>query len=133
MIGEYSCSYLLNSGKTCNRPCIRPEGCRFHWKSKKRVPCSDCGKPTGSISGRCPLHIRGYYVAQYYNRLRSIESANSNIQEGSKSHCSAIITYENILLAHKDALENLNITLCRECFHPIKADEGEYCDSCQPE
>jgi len=151
MIGEYSCSYLLNSGKTCNRPCIRPEGCRFHWKSKKRVPCSDCGKPTGSISGRCPLHIRGYYVAQYYNRLRSIESANSNIQEGSKSHdplgetesrifdpsplraCSAIITYENIMLAHKDALENLNITLCRECFHPIKADEGEYCDSCQPE
>jgi hypothetical protein len=124
MIGEYSCSYLLNSGKTCNRPCIRPEGCRFHWKSKKRVPCSVCGKPTGSISGRCPLHIRGYYVAQYYNRLRSIESANSNIRE---------ITYENILLAHKDALENLNITLCRECFHPIKADEGEYCDSCQPE
>jgi hypothetical protein len=60
--------------------------------------------------------------------LRSLLRNNSPLRA-----CSAIITYENILLAHKDALENLNITLCRECFHPIKADEGEYCDSCQPE
>ena len=70
MIGEYLCSYILNSGEMCARPCIRPEGCRFHWKSKKRYPCTDCGKPTGSTSGRCPLHIRGYYVSQYYHRFR---------------------------------------------------------------
>ena len=71
MIGKYSCPYLCNTGKACNRPCIRPEGCRFHRKSKKRIPCSDCGKPTASSCGRCPLHIRGYYVTQYYDRLRT--------------------------------------------------------------
>ena len=71
MIGEYSCPYLCNSGKACANACIRPEGCRFHWKAKKRVPCSDCGKPTASACGRCPSHIKGYYVVQYYNRLRA--------------------------------------------------------------
>jgi len=30
MKGEYNCPYLLYSGKTCGRACIRPEGCRFH-------------------------------------------------------------------------------------------------------
>ena len=70
MIGEYSCQYLSNSGKTCGRACIRPEGCRFHWKAKKRVPCSDCGKLTASACERCPAHIKGYYVVQYYQRLR---------------------------------------------------------------
>ena len=34
MIGEYSCPYLCNTGKACGNPCIRPEGCRVHWKSK---------------------------------------------------------------------------------------------------
>ena len=42
-------------------------------------------------------------------------------------------TYEEIIVAHRDKLAILNITLCRECFHPIKLEEGEYCDSCQPE
>ena len=49
---------------------MRPEGCHEHWKAKIRVPCSECGKPTGSTSGRCPLHVKGYYVIQYVNRLR---------------------------------------------------------------
>ena len=70
MIGEYSCSYLHNSGKTCGRPCMRSERCHEHWKAKIRVPCSECGKPTGSTSGQCPLHVKGYYVIQYVNRLR---------------------------------------------------------------
>jgi hypothetical protein len=115
MIGEYSCPYLCNTGKTCNNPCIRPEGCRFHWKAKKRVPCPDCGKPTSSACGRCPLHVKGYYVTQYYNRLRSER------------------TFEQIMVAHRDRLAILNITLCKECFLPIKMDEGEYCDNCRPE
>jgi len=42
-------------------------------------------------------------------------------------------TYEEIMVAHRDKLAILNITLCRECFHPIKLEEGEYCDSCQLE
>ena len=70
MIGEYSCPYLHNTGKTCDRPCIREEGCHEHWKAKVCVPCSICNKPTSSSSGRCPLHVKGYYVIQYYNRLR---------------------------------------------------------------
>ena len=43
------------------------------------------------------------------------------------------VTYEQIMATHRDTLANLNITLCRECFHPIKVEEGEYCDSCKPE
>ena len=71
MIGEYICLFYHNSGKICGRTCMRSEGYSYHWKAKKRVPCTDCGKPTGSTSGRCPLHIRGYYVVQYYDKLRA--------------------------------------------------------------
>ena len=70
MYGAYTCSYLHNSGAICGESCMRPEGCRFHYKAKKRFPCSECGKPTSSKSGRCPLHIRGFYVSQYYHRER---------------------------------------------------------------
>jgi hypothetical protein len=142
MIGEYSCPFLCNTGKACNNPCIRPEGCRFHWKAKKRVPCSDCGKPTASACGRCPDHVRGYYVTQYYERLRS-EGLRSEIgerlrlviQEIQKSLRSNMQkeTFEQLMFAHKDRLAILNITLCRVCLLPIKMDEGEYCDSCRPE
>jgi len=41
--------------------------------------------------------------------------------------------FEELMVTHRDALAKLNITLCRECFHPIKLEEGEYCDSCKPE
>ena len=142
MISEYSCSFLCNTGKACGNPCICPERCRFHWKSKKRLPCSDCGKPTASACGRCPDHIRGYYVTQHYNRLRS-ESLRSEMQERLQLVIQEIEkrlrseirerTYEEIMVAHRDKLAILNITLCRECFHPIKLEEGEYCDSCQSE
>ena len=57
---------------------MRPEGCHMHWKSKIRTPCTDCGKPTGSTSGRCPSHIRGYYVSQHYHRKRAILKTNQN-------------------------------------------------------
>ncbi|RHZ63689.1 hypothetical protein Glove_328g67 [Diversispora epigaea] len=70
MIGEYTCPFYHNSGKVCGKTCMRPEGCSYHWKAKIRTPCIECCKPTGSTSGHCPLHIRGYYVVQYYNRLR---------------------------------------------------------------
>ncbi|GBC40926.2 hypothetical protein GLOIN_2v1786344 [Rhizophagus irregularis DAOM 181602=DAOM 197198] len=43
MIGEYTCEYLHNTGKPCGRPCVRPEGCRIHWKTKSRFPCAVCG------------------------------------------------------------------------------------------
>src|SRR3954467_15356389 len=111
MIGEYSCPYLCNTGKACNNPCIRPEGCQFHWKAKKRVPCPDCGKPTSSACGRCPLHVRGYYVIQYYNRLRS-ESFRSEMQERLQLVIQVIQeslrseirerTFEQIMDAHRD-------------------------------
>ena len=71
MIGEYSCPFLYNTGKACENPCICPEGCQFHWKAKKRVPCSDCEKPTASAYGQYSLYVRGYYVIQHYIRLRS--------------------------------------------------------------
>lgn len=71
MIGEYSCPYLHNSGAICGKSCMCPEGCSLHKKAKKRFPCSECGKPNRSKSGRCRDHIRGFYVAEYYHRLRT--------------------------------------------------------------
>jgi hypothetical protein len=46
------------------------------------------------------------------------------------------VTYEQIMDRHRDTLANLNITLCRECFHPIKKEDNattEYCEDCRPE
>ncbi len=126
IIGEYSCPYLCNTGKACENACICPEGCWFHWKAKKRVPCFDCDKPTSSACGRCPLHIRGYYVTQYYNRLQSEIQEILQLEIREK-------TYEKIMVIYREAFANLNITLCRECFHLIKMEEEEYCDNCQPE
>lgn len=70
MLAKYTCDYLHNSGKVCGKACTRSKGCRLHHLAKKRYPCTDCGKPTGSDCGRCKLHKRGYYTIQYINRLR---------------------------------------------------------------
>ena len=70
MMASYTCDYLHNSGKTCDKACTRPEGCRLHFKTRKHWPCSECGKPTATACGRCAEHIRGYYVIKYYNKLR---------------------------------------------------------------
>ena len=40
------------------------------------------------------------------------------------------ITYDQIMTTHKDTLTNLGISLCKECFHPIKIEEGDYCEDC---
>ena len=66
--GKYTCEYIHNSGEVCGRGCRRPEGCYEHWRSKKRVLCDDCGKPTASACGRCKKHSKGYYVMQFYAR-----------------------------------------------------------------
>lgn len=77
MRGKYTCEYTHNSGEICGKKfCIRPEGCRLHYNRKERKPCEECGKLTSSVSGKCPEHIRGYYVTEYYRRLR--EKANKN-------------------------------------------------------
>ena len=70
MKADYICNYIHNSGKICGKACIRPEGCRLHYNTKNRYPCLECGKPTGSSSGRCYKHVRGYYQIQYYRKLR---------------------------------------------------------------
>ncbi|PKC01567.1 hypothetical protein RhiirA5_460760 [Rhizophagus irregularis] len=126
MISEYSCPFLCNTGKACGNSCIRPKGCRFHWKAKKRVPCSDCGKPTASACGQCPDHVRGYYVTQYYIRLRLelLERLRLEMRER---------TFDEIMVRHRDALAKLNISLCKECLLPIKLEEEVYCDSCRSE
>ncbi|RHZ79055.1 hypothetical protein Glove_152g49 [Diversispora epigaea] len=38
-------------------------------EAKKRIPCIDCSKSTGSFSSKCLIHIRDYYVSQFYYRL----------------------------------------------------------------
>ena len=44
-------------------------------------------------------------------------------------------TYEEIMDRHRDRLTDLNISLCRECFIPIKKENNtttEYCEGCIP-
>ena len=77
MHGEYFCPFIKFTGKTCGKSCMHKEGCSIYWKyvrklaDKQLIPCSECGKLTRSYSGRCPIHIRGFYTSQYYYRLRS--------------------------------------------------------------
>ena len=88
-----------------------------------------------------PTTCRGYYVVQYYDRLQS-ESLRSEIGERLRLVIQEIqkslrfnmqkVTFEQIMVAHRDRLAILNISLCREYFLPMKMDEGEYCDSCRP-
>ena len=134
MISKYSCPFLCNTEKACGNASTRPEGCRFHWKAKKRIPCSDCGKPTASACGRCPLHVRGYYVTRYYDRLRRDvgQSYASQFYDRLRSEIRER-SYEEIMLTYRNTLTNLNISLCRECLLLIKLGEEDYCDSCQPE
>jgi hypothetical protein len=70
MLALYICDYLHNSGKICGKACTRPEGCRLHYQVKKRYPCTDCGKPTGSACGRCKLHKGGYYMIRYFDKIK---------------------------------------------------------------
>ncbi|CAG8671984.1 5624_t:CDS:2 [Cetraspora pellucida] len=57
MHGGYICSYLHNSGKSCNRSCMHPDDCFLHRRAKKCVPCTFCTKPTASASGCCQAHV----------------------------------------------------------------------------
>ena len=41
------------------------------------------------------------------------------------------LTYENIMVRYKDKLDNINISLCRECFIPIEIEEDKYCTDCK--
>ncbi|PKK74864.1 hypothetical protein RhiirC2_774306 [Rhizophagus irregularis] len=111
--------------------------------ARKRLPCSEpgCNKPTGSASGRCRQHIRGYYQIQYVNRLRDNalmydqylarvqELANLNAQRRQENLIQPL-SYEQLMNSHRDRLEELNITLCRECLIPIGSEGGEYCNEC---
>ena len=77
MYGEYTCPFIRYSGEICGRSYMREDGCLIHWKyvqklaNKQHVPCSECGRFTRSYSGRCPAHIKGFYVSKHYQRLRS--------------------------------------------------------------
>jgi hypothetical protein len=45
------------------------------------------------------------------------------------------VTYEQIMDTHRDTLASLNISLCRECYMPIKKENNttEYCEECRSE
>ena len=40
MIGEYTCPFYHNSDEVCEKTCMKPEGCSYHWKAKRRIPCT---------------------------------------------------------------------------------------------
>ena len=65
-MGFYCCPYILRSGAVCDKGCYRPEGCKVHWNSPKRVPCIDCGKLTSSKYGACKKHAGKYRFREFY-------------------------------------------------------------------
>jgi hypothetical protein len=69
------------------------------------------------------LNFYSKFAIKFDYHLRD-NKLQSEIQERS---------YEEIMDAYRNRLTNLNISLCRECLLPIKLEEGDYCDSCQPE
>jgi len=68
----YRCSYILRTGKVCNRGCYRPEGCKVHWDSPPRVPCKECGKLTYSGYDYCDTHADKYRRRDRY-QLKKLE------------------------------------------------------------
>jgi hypothetical protein len=47
----------------------------------------------------------------------------------------SLLSYEQIMETHRDRLVELNITLCKNCFIPIKLEEEpehNYCNDCIP-
>ena len=68
MIGEYTYNFLKSSEEIYDRTCRIDKGYCYHKKVKHRVPCLECGKGTFSISGRCPKHIRSFYVGRHYQK-----------------------------------------------------------------
>ncbi|RHZ59331.1 hypothetical protein Glove_364g66 [Diversispora epigaea] len=109
MISEYTCQYIHNSGKICSALCTRPEGCRLHY------PCSDCEKPTASACERCKIHMRGYYVTSYYQRLHektySIENSHS------------IFTFDNANNLTENRTNNWTV-LYNSYYDEINVDSG---------
>ena len=135
MIGEYSCNYLLRTGKICGRTCRRPEGCFEHWKARERLPCRVCGKSTSSEPGLCRKHASGYYVTQYINRLRDramTQEFGNQIAQSRRKNLNHSLIYEQLMDKYGDRLIKLNISLCQECFMPIEKEEGEHCNECIP-
>ena len=66
----YWCTYILRTGEICGRGSYRPEGCGYHWKSPKRVPCKECGKITSSSYNACSLHAGKYRNMTHYYRKK---------------------------------------------------------------
>ena len=73
---KFICYYLFNTGEICGKRSTRPEGCRSHFKAKKRWPCSACGrptkidKPTGVDNGLCSYCNKSNYQIWHVNMLR---------------------------------------------------------------
>ena len=69
-MGFYHCPYILRDGAVCNKGCYRPEGCKVHWKSPKRVPCIDCDKLTFSAYRACREHAGKYRFREFYHQRK---------------------------------------------------------------
>ena len=59
IIDKYSCLYLHNFDKICEKSYIHSEEYYKHWKAKIHISYNNCGKLTDSISEQYLLHIKG--------------------------------------------------------------------------
>ena len=74
-----------------------------------------------------------YYLIPPWMEENVAEELINNVSRRRRQ--SQPITYEQIMAVHRDTLANLNISLCRECFMPIKKEDNaniEYCENCTP-
>ena len=84
----------------------------------------------------------GYYLippnalfrAEIEQDLAMVQEAGQQIMER-RGIPQNPVNYEGLMAVHGETLANLNITLCRECFYPLKrteTEEGGYCNDCRP-
>jgi hypothetical protein len=76
MKAKFICHHLKNTGEICGNSSTRPEGCRSHFKAKKRRVCSACNRPTkivkpiGIDNGLCSYCNKSNYQIRHVNMLR---------------------------------------------------------------
>ena len=76
MKANFICYHLHNTGEICGRRSTKSEGCRSHFKRKKRWLCSACkrptkiDKPTGIDNSLCSYCNQSNYQIRHVNKLR---------------------------------------------------------------
>jgi len=79
----YHCSYILRTGKVCNRGFYWPKRCQVHWNLPMHIPCKECDKLTFFKYDTYDIYARKYRkIKQYYQKkLEKLVQDRSEVKE----------------------------------------------------